>query len=242
MPKPTQTMLDRLAETFKSMGKKKPEIIQQTTIRDPLGYSIVQRRFGTATGKMPSMKPERQAYQEGLESLRGQKMKPIQEEKIDARERFKELQDDFEDAYSDAYESWQDEINSNVPDQAPILEYGFSPDDLYFRAPEADLRDYWPPYAKYYDVFEREADDLRDEIAAIDDRMDYTRSPEYIQQLQTQTPRYRNYQRAMMQRAENARVGRLNAKIMHLARMGYSLPEIRAMLNGTMPTPAVGGR
>ena len=232
MPKPNQTMLDKLVDVFKSGSQRKPEIIQATTIRDPLGYSMVQRRFGTATGKLPSMTPERSIYQCGIEALRRQKMKPIREEEIDARERFKELQDDFEDAYSDAYESLQDEINSNVPDQAPMLEYGFEPGDLDFSAyqPQADLRYYWPSYAKYYDVFEREADDLRDEIAAIDDRMDYARSPEYIQQLQTETPRYRRYQEAMQRRDINRRAGRVNAAIMNLARQGYSLPEIREIL------------
>ena len=227
MPKLNKTMLDRLASMMKASGSKKPEVIQATTIRDPLGYTIEQRR---TVGRNFDVTPERQTYRQGLESLRRQKMKPIREEEIDARKRFKELQDDFEDAYSDAYESWQDELNSNVPDEAPQLEYGFEPSDLNFRAPTADLRDYWPSHAKYYDVFEREADDLRDEIAGIEDRMDYARSPEYIQQLQTETPRYRNYQRAMMQRAENARVGRLNAKIMYLARQGYSMPEIREIL------------
>ena len=230
MPKPNQTMLDKLVDAFKGGSQRKPEIIQATTVRDPLGYSMVQRRFGTATGKMPSMTPERQMYQEGLESLRRQKMKPIREEEIDARNRFEELQDDFEDSYSDAYESWQDDVNSIVPDEAPMLEYGFEPDDLYFRAPEADLRDYWPVYAKYYDVFKREADDLRDEIAAIDDRMDYARSPEYIQQLQAETPRYRRYKEAMQRRDINRRAGRVNAAIMNLARQGYTLPEIREIL------------
>lgn len=230
MPKLNQTMLDKLVDVFKSGSQRKPEIVQATTIRDPLGYSMVQRRFGTATGKMPSMVPEREVYQQGLESLRRKKMKPIREEEIDARERFKELQDDFEEAYGDAYKRWQDDVNSIVPDEAPMLEYGFEPDDLNFHIPGADLRDYWPGYAKYYDVFEREADDLRDEIAAIDDRMDYACSPEYIQQLQTETPRYRRYQEAMQRRDINRRAGRVNAAIMNLARQGYSLPEIREIL------------
>lgn len=223
MPTPNKTVLDQLASMMKSSGRKKPEIIQQTTVRDPLSGSIVGR-------KVTSLTPERQVYQQGLKSLRRQKMRPIREEEIDARKRFNDLQDDFNDAYSDAYASWQDEINSNVPDEAPMLEYGFEPSDLNFRVPAADLRDYWPPYAKYYDVFEREADDLRDEIAGIADRMEYARSPEYIQQLQTETPRYRRYQDAMRQRESNARVGRINAAIMNLYRQGYSMPEIREIL------------
>ena len=51
-----------------------------------------------------------------------------------------------------------------------------------------------------------------------------------MQRLQTQSPRYRNYQRAMMQRSENARLGRINAAVMNLARQGYSMPEIREIL------------
>jgi hypothetical protein len=53
-----------------------------------------------------------------------------------------------------------------------------------------------------------------------------------IQKLQTETPRYRRYQDAMMQRAENARLGRINAAVMNLARQGYTMPEIREILRG----------
>ena len=225
MPKPNQTMLDQLAKTFKSTGNTAPfrGMKLRGEFNDPLNYTIRQRISMQGA-------PERVKYQKGLESLRGQKMNLIRAEEIDARKRFEKLQDDFEEAYSDAYESWEDDINSNVPEKAPLLEYGFEPSDLNFTTPEADLRDYWPPYANHYDVFERNADELRDEIHDIVDRMDYARSPEYIQQLQRQSPRYRNYQRAMRQRQENAQMGRLNAAIMNLYRRGYSMPEIREIL------------
>lgn len=206
------TILDRLMQEGKIVPKIGLAEVQKGFVRDPLNFPVETHRVireseGPRANRILSMTPEREVYQQGLESLRRQKMKPIREEEIDARERFEELQDDFNDAYSDAYESWQDDMNSSVPDEAPMLEYGFAPEDLDFPVPSTDLRNYWPPYAKHYDVFEREADDLRDELEAIDDRMDYARSPEYIQQLQTQTPRYRNYQRAMQQRAANKQIG-----------------------------------
>ena len=235
MPKPNQTMLDKLVDAFKSGSQGTPfrEMKIHGEFTDPMVKARANQQLaGNKLIKLdPSWRtPERVKYQKGLESLRRQKMKPIREEEIDARDRFKELQSEFDEAYGDAYERWQDEVNTTVPEDAPNLEFGFEPSDLDFPAPRADLRDYWPGYAKYYDVFEREADDLRGEIAAIDDRMDYARSPEYIQQLQTETPRYRRYQEAMQRRDINRRAGRVNAAIMNLARQGYSLPEIREIL------------
>lgn len=51
----------------------------------------------------------------------------------------------------------QDELNSNVADQAPLLEYGFEPADLDFDTPRADLRDFWPSYQESPEWFESEA-------------------------------------------------------------------------------------
>lgn len=136
MPKPNQTMLDRLAETFKSMGKTAP-----------LDY------------------------------------------------------EDFSD---------------------------IDPDYLEVETPSTDLRDFWSDrnpeeiYADYGQAQER-AD-------AAQDRYDYIYSPRAVMDEQVQTPRYRNYQRAMRQREENARLERLNAAIMNLYRRGYSMPEIREIL------------
>lgn len=234
MPKPNQTMLDKLAETFKSMGKKKPEIIQETTIRDPLGYSMVQRRFGAASGKLPSMKSERQMYQEGI--------KDIQDRKYDSRlDELENMQNEYEDAFDEAKEMMIDDISSRlderfVPDEirggiASLPEWpslaAFNPRRHYFVGDELageSLVDYWPyggyDSPEYYDRHGRE----------LNEQLEYIDSPEYRMELQRQSPRYRNYQRAMRQREENARVGRLNAAIMNLYRRGYSMPEIREIL------------
>ena len=137
MPKPNQTMLDQLVKTFKSTGNTAPfrGMKLRGEFNDPLNYTIRQRismegapeRAYMAVpqpgvGHGIKMAPERVKYQKGLESLRGQKMGLIREQEIDARKRFEKLQDDFKEAYSDAYESWQDDINSNVPEEAPLLE------------------------------------------------------------------------------------------------------------------------
>lgn len=72
--------------------------------------------------------------------------------------------------------------------------------------PRYDLSDYWegeyslPEYQEKFDDF-NEAKEAAEE--AFDDWHRYGR-----QRLQTETPRYRNYQRAMQQRAANMAMGR----------------------------------
>lgn len=229
MPKVNQTMLDKLVDAFKGGSQRKPEIIQATTIRDPLGYSMVQRRFGTAAGKMPSMKSERQSYQEGI--------KDIQDRKYDSKlDELEVMQNEYEDAFDEAKDMMIDDISSR-------LEERFAPGEIrggigsslaafkprgYFsigdELADESLADYWPYGAydspEYYDRRGRE----------IDEQLEYIDSPEYRMELQRQSPRYRRYQEAMQRRDINRRAGRVNAAIMNLARQGYSLPEIREIL------------
>ena len=229
MPKPNQTMLDKLVETFKSASKKKPEIIQETTIRDPLGYNLVQRRFGMQTGNMPSMKSEREMYQQGIKDIRDQKYDVTVDE-------LENLQNDYTTAFNEAKDMMIDDISSRlnerfVPDEirggivsSPTAfksrQYYSAMDDLA----DESLVDYWPyGESRMPEYFDRRGREL-------DDRLEYIYSPEYHMELQRQSPRYRNYERAMRQREENASTGRLNAAIMNLARQGYSMPEIREIL------------
>lgn len=215
------TILDRLMQEGKisqfSPGRK---LGISGELRDPMSYPLEMRKAikeKYADNKSPrtlhgnyqwvKMTPEREVYQQGLESLRRKKMNPVREAERGVRKDFEDLQSNFEDAYSDAYENWQDELNSNVADQAPLLEYGFEPADLDFDTPRADLRDFWPAYQESPEWFESEAGAYNDRLEELGDQLEYMRSPEYIQQLQTQTPRYRNYQRAMQQRAANKRMG-----------------------------------
>lgn len=214
------TILDRLMQS----GKLKPGVARDLRVRgeffDPLQYTTQQRILmqgaperaymafpDNGVGREIKITPEREVYQQGLESLRRKKMMPVREAERGVRKDFEDLQSDFEDAYSDAYESWQDELNSNVADQAPLLEYGFEPADLDFDTPRADLRDFWPGYQESPEWFESEAGSYNDRLEELGDQLEYMRSPEYRTVLQTQTPRYRNYQRAMQQRAANKRMG-----------------------------------
>lgn len=234
MPKPNKTMLDKLAETFKSMGKGKPEIIQETTIRDPLSWNLLNRKHATLDNKLPSMTPERQTYQNGLGALVDAKKKPILEKYDNASDELEDVQNEFEEAFDEAKEGLVEDIRSDMNYfEAPMIRYGFDAGwrgDLSPEFEERSLADYWPSRFKepeWYNDRGYELDDLMNEY---EERLNYMDEPEYRMELQRQTPRYRNYQRAMRQREDNARVGRLNAAIMNLARQGYSLPEIREIL------------
>lgn len=236
MPTPNKTMLDQLASIMKSSGRKKPEIIQQTTVRDPMGYSIEQRK---TIGRNFDTTPERRIYQRGIEARLYPK-KIASDELVDEMWGNREtIEGEWADAVSDAKESMRDDWESGLDNQ----EFeDVDPNYLEVDVPSTDLRDYWPSYARSPEEISQAFDDAEQAYYDASRAQKRIYSTRGIMDEQMLTPRYRNYQRAMMLQAENARRGRLNAKIMHLARMGYSLPEIRAMLNGTMPTPAVGGR
>lgn len=249
MPKLNKTMLDQLASMMKASGSKKPAIIQEIDWRDPLGYTIEQRR---AIARNPehfqklSMTPNRKRYQEGIDALIDARKRPIREKYEDVSGELEDVQNEFGEAFDEAKEGLVEDIRSDMNYfEAPDIQYGFDTDfrgDLFPDLPERSLEDYWPSRFKapgWYNDRGYELGDLMDEYES---QLHYMETPEHRMEVQRQSPRYRNYQRAMMQRAENVRLGRLNAKIMSLARQGYSMPEIREILNGTMPTPAVGGR
>lgn len=234
MPKPNKTMLDQLASWMKTSGRRKPEIIEQTALRDPLGYAIEQRRFGTATGKMPSMTPEREVYQRGLENVRERNIRPILSEQTDRRGELSDIQKEFNRAAREAHAGMRDEYYDRLENYEPAnIRGGVYDEEFEIDVPSSnDLRDYWPDDYNSPDWYSDKGAELGEELDAIEDRLDYANSPEYRMELQRQSPRYRRYQDAMMQRAENARLGRVNATIMNLARQGYSIPEIREILKG----------
>lgn len=231
------TVLDRLAREGRIVPKMGTREIQAGLTYDPLslpGAMQARDEFRRAgMGRFANMTPERQVYQQGLRSVRGAKIKPLRDAEMGVRKDLEGLQSDFEDAYSDAYESWQDELNSNVPDQAPILEYGFDSEDLNFGMPSSDLRDYWPSYSEKPEWFEDKVNAYNDKLEELGDELEYMRSPEYIQRLQTRSPRYRNYQRAMEARAANERMGhdlsrRYATAVRNLVRRGLSPEEADA--------------
>lgn len=234
MPKVNQTMLDKLVDAFKSSSQHKPEIIQATTIRDPLGYSMVQRRFGTATGKLPSMKSEGKMYQKGIDALIEGRKKPVHDKWLETGEELSWLQDDFEDAFNEAKEGLVEDIRSDMDYfEAPEVRYGFDTGirgDLAPDLPERSLEDYWPSSYKPPEWYNDKGYELGNLMDEYEGRLEYMDGPAYRMELQHQTPRYRRYQEAMQRRDINRRAGRVNAAIMNLARQGYSLPEIREIL------------
>ena len=229
MPTPNKTMLDKLVDAFKGGSQRKPEIIQQTTVRDPLGYSMVQRQFGTKTGKMPSMTPERRIYQRGIEARLYPK-KIAADELVDETYSAKgEIEDEWSSAVDDAKESMKDDWESTL-DYASFDDV--DPYSLEVDQPSTDLRDYWPGHARTPDEI---GDAFNEAEQAYYDAKDAQRriySNQGIMDEQLLTPRYRRYQEAMQRRDINRRAGRVNAAIMNLARQGYSLPEIREILRG----------
>lgn len=226
MPKPNKTMLDKLVDVFKEGSQRKPEIIQATTIRDPLGYSMVQRRFGARAGKMPSMTPERQMYQQGLNDIfskRESELRGLQDEAMERVDRLQELyEDDFRVARDRLAEDISDDITALDPADFSVY------DATNYEPGRYSLADYWDGEYSLpeYDDLMTEADDAYNEAAG--NLMDWQHGG--MQSLQRQAPRYRRYQEAMQHRDINRRAGRVNAAIMNLARQGYSLPEIREIL------------
>jgi hypothetical protein len=233
MPKPNKTLLDQLASIMKASGSKKPAIIEQTAWHDPLGYTIEQRR---AIARNPEhfqkldMIPERVVYQKGIDARLFPKMRKADElvgERHDDMDTFNdEWNEAAEEAKEHMKEDWED-WETGLDDQT--FDY-VDPYSLKVDAPSTDLRDYWPDYRRTPQEIYDDFGVAQDAYYAAKDEQRRLRRPETRMQEQMMTPRYRRYQDAMMQRAENARVGRLNAKIMHLARMGYTMPEIREIL------------
>ena len=224
MPKPNKTLLDQLASMMKASGRKKPEIIQATTIRDPLGYTIEQRR---TVGKNLDMTPERQFYQKGIDARVNAKMNKA--DKL-VNERYDDLdtfQNEWNDAVDDAKEYMREDWAAGLDDRT--FE-DVNPYYLEVDAPSMNLRDYWPDYRRTPEEIYEDYDAARDAYNAARNEQRMLQCPESRMPEQMLTPRYRRYQDAMMQRAENARLGRINAAVMNLARQGYSMPEIREIL------------
>lgn len=230
MPKPNQTMLDKLAETFKSMGKPAPfrEMKLHGEFTDPMIKAQVNQKLaGNKIFKLdPSWRtPERVKYQRGIEARLYPKKVAADSELYEANREVEELEDEWntgvENAKEDMMEDWRSTLD--YEDFSDI-----DPDYLEVETPSTDLRDFWSDrnpeeiYADYGQAQER--------AETAQDRYDYIYSPRAVMDEQMMTPRYRRYQQAMRQREENARLGRLNAAIMNLYRQGYSMPEIREIL------------
>lgn len=233
MPKPNQTMLDQLVKTFKSTGNTAPfrEMKIRGEFTDPMIKARVNQQLaGNKLIKVdPSWgTPERVKYQRGLEAIQNRNLMKAQNELDDLNSDKEDLQNQWDAAVDEAkdamYDDWRNTIDYN--DFSDI-----DPDYLEVEGPSTNLADYWADYSYMSPrEFGQRAERLDEDISEWEDIVGHRESPAYRMELQRQSPRYRNYQRAMQQRQENARVGRLNAAIMNLYRQGYSMPEIREIL------------
>ena len=231
MPSPNKTMLDQLASIMKASGRKKPAIIQREEWKDPFSIQAIERRDYNApiskTELSNVLTPERIVYQKCIDARLLPKMRKADElvnEKYDDLDTFK---DEWDEAAEEAKESMKEDWETGLDDQAFD---DVDPYNLEVDAPSTDLRYYWPDYRRTPEEIYDDYDAAQDAYYAAEAEQRRLRRPETRMMEQRLTPRYRRYQDAMMQRAENARAGRLNAAIMNLARQGYSMPEIREIL------------
>lgn len=242
MPKPSQTMLDKLAETFKSTGNTAPfrEMKLRGEFNDPLNYTVRQRISmegaperaymavpQTGVGRGIKLTPERRIYQRGIEARLYPKKIAADEQVDELYNRREGFQDEWNDAVSDAKESMRGDWESDLDYQE------FQDVDPYYlevEAPSTDLRDYWPSSARTPEEIGEDFESAQDAYYDAKEAQRRIYGIRGIMDEQMLTPRYRNYQRAMRQRQENAQMGRLNAAIMNLYRQGYSMPEIREIL------------
>lgn len=207
------TVLDRLISEGRI--KKAPFSVKKTSgeIRDPLNYPLNMRKDfdklrDAANVQWVKMTPERQVYQKGIDAQYGKKLNKFDEDLSDANYKLERLTEQYEDDFGEAQEALAEDMSDWARNQ---LSYEYTDpsevaDVVRYEMPKYDLSDYWegeyslPEYQEKFDDF-NEAKNAAEE--AFDDWRRYGR-----QQLQTQSPRYRNYQRAMQQRAANMAMGR----------------------------------
>lgn len=203
------TVLDRLIKE----GRIKEHPFREMKLRGEFTDPMIKARANQqlAGNKLikldPSWKtPERVKYQRGLEAIQNRKLMKAQDELSDL-ESDKELletqwENAIDEAKNDMYEDWR-----NAIDSSNFSEIG--PDYLEVDEPSTDLSDYWNDfdYMSPREFGER-AERLDEDISEWEDIVGHRESPEYRMELQRQSPRYRNYQRAMQQRAANMAMGR----------------------------------
>lgn len=205
------TVLDRLI----SEGRinKSPFGVKKTSaeLRDPLNYPLDMRKNfdrmkNAANTQWVKMTPEREVYQKGIEARMQPRYLKADEDVLDAvndRDIYNaEWREAVEEAKSDMADDWYstldyqdfDEVNPEILENVEL--------------PSRNLRDFWPETARNPDEIYSDFDAAQDRYYAAKDAQRNLRRPEAWMQEQTMTPRYRNYQRAMQQRAANMAMGR----------------------------------
>lgn len=206
------TILDRLMQQGKIKPRPNETMWSRGDFRDPLNYTFAQRQSIKAhpeSFQRLDITPERMVYQEGLENIRERNIRPILSERTDKRGELSDVQKEFNRAAREAHAGMKDEYYDRLENYEPAnIRGGVYDEEFEIDVPSSNnLRDYWPDDYNSPDWYSDRGEKLDEELNIIEDRLDYAHSPEYLMQLQTQSPRFRNYQRAMQQRAANRRMG-----------------------------------
>ena len=197
------TVLDRL---IKEGRIKKSPFGNAKYAVDELTFPSIREMDGKLVGGTArKMTPEREVYQRGIEARMQPKYLKADEDVNSAYDEMDAYKDEWSSAVDDAKEYMKEDWETMLDDQS------FDEPDPYYLSvddPSTDLREYWPGDARTPDEIYSDFDAAQDRYYAAKDVQRDLRRPEAWMQEQTMTPRYRNYQRAMQQRAANMAMGR----------------------------------
>lgn len=212
------TILDRLVSQGKisRFGSPGSKLEISGALRDPLSYPLEMRKAikeKYADNKSPrtlhgnyqwvKMTPERQVYQQGLKNQFWKKEGNLRREQDEAMDRVDELQQSYELDFNDARDRLAEDVSSEITGWDPEEIQAYEAGD--YESPNYRIEDYWEGEYNLpeYDDLMSEADDAYNEAAGR--LIDWQNSG--MRDLQLRSPRYRNYQRAMQQRAANKQIG-----------------------------------
>ena len=197
------TVLDRL---IKEGRIKKSPFGNAKYAVDELAFPSIREMDGKLVGGTArKMTPEREVYQRGIEARMQPKYVKADEDVNSAYDEMDAYKDEWSSAVDDAKEYMKEDWETMLDDQS------FDEPDPYYLSvddPSTDLGEYWPGDARTPDEIYSDFDAAQGRYYAAKDVQRGLRRPEAWMQEQTMTPRYRNYQRAMQQRAANMAMGR----------------------------------
>ena len=220
------TVLDRL---IKEGRIKKSPFGNAKYAVDELTFPSIREMDGKLVGGTArKMTPEREVYQKGIEARMQPRYLKADEDVNEAYNVMDAYKDEWGSAVDDAKEYMKEDWEMCLDDQR------FEDVDPYYMEVDAlstNLRDYWPNDARTPDEIYSDFDAAQDRYYAAKDVQRDLRRPAAWMQEQTMTPRYRNYERAMQQRAANMAMGR------DLSRR-YAIAYNNLLRRGLTPTEA----